>query len=242
MLQTVLSLCQEALAARTAIDAASAFADRVGHHGVTYTQVRLYRRPGQPLTSERHWQAGGVLVRDAVPGWVGSTGFDYICFTQNPLLEPIRRRTTHYRISDYAPRSDRRFGPYWDAFSQARIADAVCATAYGRDDRIASVHLGVDRIAPDASIDPALSLAGSMLVERLLTFDPDEPQTPGPSLSPRERDVMRFVADGKTDWEIGAIMGLAEATARFHADNARRKLGASNRAHAVARYVALNGL
>ncbi|MBX9745676.1 MAG: helix-turn-helix transcriptional regulator [Hyphomonadaceae bacterium] len=48
---------------------------------------------------------------------------------------------------------------------------------------------------------------------------------------------MAFVADGKTDWEISVIMGIAEATVRFHADNARRKLGAVNRAHAIARLV-----
>ena len=49
------------------------------------------------------------------------------------------------------------------------------------------------------------------------------------------------MAEGKTDWEIGTIMGVSEATARFHVDNARRKLGAVNRAQAVACYVAANG-
>jgi LuxR family quorum sensing-dependent transcriptional regulator len=33
------------------------------------------------------------------------------------------------------------------------------------------------------------------------------------------------------------ILGVAEATARFHVDNARRKLGAVTRAQAVARMV-----
>ena len=54
-------------------------------------------------------------------------------------------------------------------------------------------------------------------------------------MTPRERESLGFVADGKTDWEISVILGVSEATVRFHVDNARRKLGATNRAQAVAR-------
>ena len=49
--------------------------------------------------------------------------------------------------------------------------------------------------------------------------------------------ALPLVAEGKTDWEISVILGIAEATVRFHVDNARRKLGAVNRAQAVARLV-----
>jgi DNA-binding CsgD family transcriptional regulator len=54
-------------------------------------------------------------------------------------------------------------------------------------------------------------------------------------LSARERECLRWVAEGKTDWEIGVILGISAATARFHVDRARRKLGAHSRAQAVAR-------
>lgn len=57
------------------------------------------------------------------------------------------------------------------------------------------------------------------------------------ALTGRERESIGLVAEGKTDWEIGTILGVSPATARFHIDNARRKLGATNRAHAVARFI-----
>lgn len=60
----------------------------------------------------------------------------------------------------------------------------------------------------------------------------------GEALSGRELDAVRLVAEGKSDWEIAVIFGISEHTARFHVDNARRKLGAVNRAHAVARLAA----
>jgi DNA-binding CsgD family transcriptional regulator len=57
------------------------------------------------------------------------------------------------------------------------------------------------------------------------------------ALSPRELECMRWVADGKTDAEIGGILSISEATVKFHVNGARRKLGARNRAQAAARLV-----
>ena len=57
-------------------------------------------------------------------------------------------------------------------------------------------------------------------------------------LTGREREALTWVSEGKSDWEIAMILGLSETTVRFHVDNARKKLGAVNRAQAVARLVA----
>ena len=56
-------------------------------------------------------------------------------------------------------------------------------------------------------------------------------------LTTREQEALSWVAEGKSDWEIAVILGLSETTVRFHVDNARKKLGAVNRAQAVARLV-----
>ena len=80
-------------------------------------------------------------------------------------------------------------------------------------------------------------MAGLMLTERLMTLA--EPATVDEvHLTDRERDSLGWVAEGKSDWEIAMILGLAESTVRFHVDNARKKLGAVNRAQAVARLAA----
>ena len=61
-------------------------------------------------------------------------------------------------------------------------------------------------------------------------------------LTERELEALRLVAAGKSDHEMAAILGVSHHTARFHVDNARRKLNASNRAHAVALLIGLGGL
>lgn len=52
-------------------------------------------------------------------------------------------------------------------------------------------------------------------------------------LTPREKECLRWVADGKSAWEVAQIMGIAERTVVFHLQNASGKLGASGRQHAV---------
>jgi len=61
------------------------------------------------------------------------------------------------------------------------------------------------------------------------------------TLTHRELECIRWVVAGKTDAEIGNLLGVSQTTARTHIDQARRKLGARSRAQAVARLV-LNGL
>jgi DNA-binding CsgD family transcriptional regulator len=53
-------------------------------------------------------------------------------------------------------------------------------------------------------------------------------------LTGREREVLTWVAQGKSAWEIGEILGIVKRTVDEHAASAFRKLGAVNRAQAVA--------
>jgi DNA-binding CsgD family transcriptional regulator len=234
MLSRVFSHAEGLLRAPTPQEASTRFFEAARRIGASYIQTRLYRRPTQRLTSDRHWAAGGFILRIAPQAWPGSEAFKYVCFECNPLLTAIRESRTRYRFSDFAPHDRREFGPYWDALSEAGIGDALCATSYGPERTIASLHLGFGTRDLSKEDTRALQMAGLVLTERLLDFDIPEHDN-RPALTRREHDTLGFVADGKTDWEISVILGVSEATVRFHVDNARRKLGATNRAHAVAR-------
>lgn len=60
-------------------------------------------------------------------------------------------------------------------------------------------------------------------------------------LTTREQECLRWIADGKTSWEIGQLLGMSERTVNFHLNNAMVKLDVCNRQHAVAKAV-LQGL
>lgn len=53
------------------------------------------------------------------------------------------------------------------------------------------------------------------------------------TLSPRERECLQWIAEGKTYWECATILGLSEHTVRCYLESARHKLGAANNTHAV---------
>jgi DNA-binding NarL/FixJ family response regulator len=52
-------------------------------------------------------------------------------------------------------------------------------------------------------------------------------------LSGREVEVIRLMATGKTNQEIGAVLQISEGTVKYHVNNILSKLGVSDRIQAV---------
>lgn len=55
-----------------------------------------------------------------------------------------------------------------------------------------------------------------------------------PRLTPREREVLSWIASGKSAWAVGEILKISKRTVDEHAQSACRKLRAANRTQAVA--------
>jgi len=53
------------------------------------------------------------------------------------------------------------------------------------------------------------------------------------SLTPREVEVLRALADGLGNKEIGERLGISEHTVKFHVSSVMGKLGATSRTQAV---------
>jgi len=58
-----------------------------------------------------------------------------------------------------------------------------------------------------------------------------------PALTTREREVLTWVKEGKSSWEIGCILRISERTVKFHISNMLGKLNAVSRSHALAKAV-----
>lgn len=85
---------------------------------------------------------------------------------------------------------------------------------------IRAVHAG------DSYLQP--KIASKVLAE----LDPHKRTTT--SLSSRQREVLQLVAEGQTNRQIAITLNLTERTVKFHVTTIMNKLGADNRAHAVA--------
>jgi DNA-binding NarL/FixJ family response regulator len=69
----------------------------------------------------------------------------------------------------------------------------------------------------------------------------DESSGPAEPLTPREREVLKLIAEAFTNREIGEILHLAEKTVESHRANLMRKLGMRDRVELV-RYAIRRGL
>lgn len=82
---------------------------------------------------------------------------------------------------------------------------------------------------------PALAATVATLVDvHALRCRVDEPPHQGVRLTAREKTCLNWAARGNKDAETARILGKTERTVEFHLRNARRKLEAENRTHAVA--------
>lgn len=60
------------------------------------------------------------------------------------------------------------------------------------------------------------------------------------TLTPQEKNCLRWIAQGKTSWEIGQIMKIATPTVNFHLKNLMRKLDVVSRSQAIALAMRMN--
>lgn len=85
----------------------------------------------------------------------------------------------------------------------------------------------------------ALQFGTTYAIAQILHHRANE-KLPYTGLSTREMDCLRWAAEGKSDWEIGKILGIAAATVEKHNLAVRTKLDAVNRAHAIAKALRLH--
>jgi DNA-binding NarL/FixJ family response regulator len=128
-----------------------------------------------------------------------------------------RRIEQHTALILYTGYSDR-----------ALLIEALDAGVRGfvlKEAPLADVARAVETVAKgDVYVDPVLAgvLASGEAAQQLKM------------LTQREREVLRLLADGLGNEEIGRELHIARETARAHIRNAMRKLAADTRTHAVA--------
>jgi DNA-binding CsgD family transcriptional regulator len=52
-------------------------------------------------------------------------------------------------------------------------------------------------------------------------------------LTPRETQILEWIATGKSDWQIGQILAISNKTVNYHAENIKRKYGVGTRIQMV---------
>ena len=123
--------------------------------------------------------------------------------------------------------------------------EVLVFTAYDTDERVlGAVRAGArGYLLKGASADEiargirTVHGGGSYLEPRVaskLLAEVTSPHRRAPALSDREREVLRLVAEGLPTKQIALSLSISERTVKFHVNSIFHKLGADNRAQAVA--------
>jgi DNA-binding NarL/FixJ family response regulator len=117
------------------------------------------------------------------------------------------------------------------------VLDALRAGALGyltKDAGAAEIQQALHRVAGgQAALDPAVQLH---LVEAIADGQPPgpTPATLPDGLTPREAEVLTLIAAGLSNAEIAERLVVSEATVKSHVNHMLAKIGARDRAQAVA--------
>jgi DNA-binding NarL/FixJ family response regulator len=114
--------------------------------------------------------------------------------------------------------------------AQALLAAGACGCVIKHDHTDPERILSAVRSA--ARGDLSFDRTWNQLLRRLATHAPDPATAVG--LTPREREVLPFVADGLLNKQIAAALDLSEQTVRNHLSSIYRKLNTNNRTQTIA--------
>lgn len=118
------------------------------------------------------------------------------------------------------------------------ILSAVVSGAQGYVLKDASTSILIEALRTigtgQSLLDPKVTTQALSILRARYSGDP---KTKPNSLSPQEERVLKLVADGKTNKEVAAVMGLSDKTVKNYLANVYDKLHVTRRAQATAVYL-----
>ncbi|KYH01531.1 LuxR family transcriptional regulator [Bradyrhizobium sp. DOA1] len=124
---------------------------------------------------------------------------------------------------------------------EAGLKNGVSVPLFGLSGRISVMSFAsrFDDADPQRNVKHLNALAWQFHTAFAEIARPSDSGSNRVSLSEREKDCLRWVAEGKSSREIGKILNVSENTVNFHMKNAIRRLGTANRTHGLVKAIRL---
>ncbi len=119
--------------------------------------------------------------------------------------------------------------------AEFRMNDGLCVPIFSVNGFQAGMSFGGERDDLTDSEKGALQLLSIGAYNRIRDLVGSVGQMMSvPKLTAREKECLKWTSAGKTSWEISQILSISQHTVDWYLTSAAKKLGASNRTHAVA--------
>ncbi len=119
-----------------------------------------------------------------------------------------------------------------DEAAEFGMKDGICVPIHVPLAGPAAVTAGSDRVEVPPSAMPLIE-ALCVHMFRKVGLKSKSDNKGGSPLTPRERELLQWSAQGKTTDDISCILGISTNTVESHQRNIREKLDAINIAHAI---------
>jgi DNA-binding CsgD family transcriptional regulator len=183
---------------------------------------------------EGHFHRAQYLFGKTVPGWAERYQSQQYSIN-DPVVTAVCRSTGAFTLDEVAGPS-RAGAPILEDSRIHGLFDGLCAPIRAGYDEVGFVLLGADHLLQPSDYERFLSQGMCEAYARaglaLLPVRADPP-----SLTRRETECLRWVAAGRSDPQIGMILGLSSNTVHAHVEAAKTKLDANSRAQLVLRAV-----
>jgi DNA-binding CsgD family transcriptional regulator len=152
------------------------------------------------------------------------------------LTDAVVERTTRAVAQKGNPQTMPMIVPAWRIGGTPAYIYAFpdCQKAHGQ---MVSAYLSVEK--KEFAEVAEMFLATRCIMDGADTVRDKQADTDQPRISTREQACLAWTAEGKTSEEIGIILELSPHTVNHYLGSAARKLGATNRMHAVAKALRL---
>ena len=180
-----------------------------------------------------------AIVRDWVRQALTGTEFRIAgeAGTSAEALELLRRRRADVLLTDHWLPDDQLGTELVRVFRREGVKlPVVLMTAHPeRGLNESAREVGIQASIVKSSDPSGLVSALRSVIEGRGFFDPQHPKRKEGEapLAPRERDVIKLVAEGMTNRQVAANLGIGEETVKTLLERAYTKLGANRRADAV---------
>ena len=180
-----------------------------------------------------------AIVRDWVRQALTGTEFRIAgeAGTSAEALELLRRRRADVLLTDHWLPDDQLGTELVRVFRREGVKlPVVLMTAHPeRGLNESAREVGIQASIVKSSDPNGLVSALRSVIEGRGFFDPQHPKRKEGEapLAPRERDVIKLVAEGMTNRQVAASLGIGEETVKTLLERAYTKLGANRRADAV---------
>ena len=211
-------------------DILRAIMPRLRPFGIEYIISAMIPQNRLPARSQKNY----LILENTPEEWrrlYFSKGYLY----QDPIVQATLKTTTGFAWSE-VERPDTPDARARQLMGEARefgLGDGFTVPLATLEEERGGLTFAGPRIELSPAQRGVLTLLASYVVGQTLLIDGGGGER-RMVLTQRERESLQWAAEGKTDWEIGELMGISQHGADFHLRSARLKLGCVTRTQAVA--------